>query len=162
MIRPNRTYIGINLVYFVVVLAMVLQALTFKGEGAVVPLFIGIPTLAMIVMALTRRWLVTRQGRERAAGESFTPNPADVASWARGLVIAAWVIGLFLLVFFLGFNISIPVYTLAFLRAEGKVSWVRCAVAAIIIWAVIYTSFDLLMGQTLFGGILFHALLPSL
>lgn len=162
MSRPNKTYLFINLFYFVLVLAMVLQALTFTGEGGIVPLFVGVPTLALIVTALAGRWLGSRREGEQVSEEAAAQEPADVASWSRGLVIAAWVVAFFLLIFFVGFSISIPVYTLAFLRIEGGVTWTRSAVTAAILWAVIHVSFDVLMGQTLFPGVLFHALLPNL
>lgn len=162
MSRPNKTYLFINLFYFALVLAMVLQALTFTGEAGIVPLFVGVPTLGLIITALATRWLTSRPKGKQVSGVALAEEPVDVASWSRGLVIAAWVVAFFLLIFFVGFSISIPVYTLAFLRIEGGIAWIRSVLTAAILWAVIYVSFDVLMGQALFPGVLFHALLPNL
>jgi hypothetical protein len=161
MKRINKTYLVVNFVYLAIVSAIVAQALSFGGEAGLVPLVIGIPTLAMILISIGGR-LLPLPSREEPARAPAAAAPEDVASWSRGGVIIAWVAGFFLSIFLFGFYWSVPLYTLAFLKVEGRRSWLKCAITAAVLWAVVYVSFGMLMGQGLFKGVLFHALLPNL
>lgn len=162
MTRLNKTYLVINLLYLAVVASMVVQSLTFAGEAGIVPLVVGLPTLLMILISISRHLFLSVLERGGAPAGSAGAAPVDVASWPRGAVIIGWVGVFFLLIFLIGFYLSIPLYTLVFLRAEGKLPWARAAITAAILWGVVYVSFDMLMGQALFEGVVFHALLPSL
>jgi hypothetical protein len=49
---------------------------------------------------------------------------------------------------------------LAFLKARGKIGWIKSTVAAIIVWGLIYFMFEKAMGFSLFKGLFFGEILP--
>ena len=49
-----------------------------------------------------------------------------------------------------------------FLRSFGKISWQRCAIAALTVWVLVYVSLELVLHRILFEGVLFGAILPLL
>ena len=161
--KPSKvTLLLVNLLYLTVVLFIVLQSLTFTGQGGLAPLVIGVPTLGMLLIALGAQILPEFFKSLAPAKKTSEEASLDVASWAKATPVIAWTGGLFLLIFLIGFNLSIPLYTLSFLRFHGNVSWTKSFIAAGALWLLIYIPFDLLLHKPLFEGILFDAVLPLL
>lgn len=161
--KPNNTtFLFVNLLYLIIVLFIVVESLRIGGDGSLVPLVIGIPTSAMALAGIAGCFFPALQRRFGMHGSSSEDGPGQAAPWSRAGVIIAWLAAFFLLILLVGFYLAIPVYTLAFLKIQGKVSWPKAVVTAAALWAVIYLSFDVLMGQSLFEGIFFGALLPAI
>lgn len=162
MKSSDATYFAVNLCYLAVCLFIVVESTKLTGQGRIVPLVIGIPTIVMIAAALWARLrTVLRHGAS---------SPLDVeekvldnaASWSAAITVVGWISGLFLLILFLGFEISIPTYTFLYLIAQGKVSWSRSLFVAGCLWLLIYVSFDLILNNSLFSGVFFGGVLPLL
>ncbi len=153
MKRVNYTYVIVNLLYLAVVLVVVIPSLGFEGQGGLVPLVLGVPTLALILFSL---------GRELLHPSAAPDDSVEVAPWAKAAPVVAW-LGVFCaLVILIGFQPTIPIYMVLFLRSFGKISWQRCAVAALSVWVLVYASLELVLHRTLFEGVLFGAILPLL
>lgn len=153
MKRVNYSYVIVNLFYLAVVLLVVVPSFGFEGQGGLVPLVLGIPTLAFILFCL---------GREMLAPRAAPDDSVEVAPWAAAAPVVAW-LGVFcVLVLLIGFHLAIPIYLVLFLRNFARLSWQRCAVAAVTVWALMYVSLKFLLQRTLFEGVLFGAILPLL
>ncbi len=153
MKRVNYSYVIVNLLYLAVVLVVVVPSFGFEGQGGLVPLVLGIPTLALIVFSV---------GRELLSPRAAPDDSVEVAPWARAAPIVAW-LGVFCaLVVLIGFQLTIPVYMVLFLRNFGRLSWQRCAIATGTVWVLVYVSLELILHRTLFEGVLFGAILPLL
>ena len=66
-----------------------------------------------------------------------------------------WVAAFVALVAAIGFVAAIPVYTLAFMRLQGRLPWRRCAIAAGLITAVTWIVFEQFLRYKVFEGALF-------
>lgn len=153
MKRVNYSYVIVNLLYLAVVLVVVIPSFGFEGQGGLVPLVLGIPTLAFVLFCL---------GRELLSPSAAPDDTVDVAPWDKAAPIVAW-LGVFcVLVILVGFQPTIPIYMLLFLRSFARLSWTRCAVAAVAVWALVYAGLELVLQRTLFEGVLFGAILPLL
>ncbi|MFQ5853024.1 MAG: hypothetical protein ACE5JU_20885 [Candidatus Binatia bacterium] len=160
--KPSKTtFLVVNLVYFAVVLLILIESLTFTEQGGVVPLVVGFPTLGMLFMALGVQ-LFPVLNQTLIPGKTFEEAMLDVAPWSKATPIIGWIGGLFILIFLLGFKISIPLYTFAILKLYGNISWKKSATMAIALWFLVYVSFDILLHKSLFEGVLFEATLPLL
>ena len=153
MKHVNHSYVIVNLVYLALVLLVVVPSFGFDGQAGLVPLVLGIPTLVMILFSL---------GRELLSPRAAPDDSAEVAPWARAAPIVAWLAVFCVLVFLIGFLLTIPVYIVLFLRYFGKLSWQRCAIAAVAVWALVYVSLKFLLHRILFEGVLFGAIPPLL
>ena len=153
MKRVNYSYVIVNLLYLAVVLVVVIPSFGFDGQGGLVPLVLGIPTLVFILFCL---------GREMLSPRAAPDDSVEVAPWAKAAPVVAW-LGVFcVLVLLIGFLLTIPIYMVLFLRSFARLSWARCAVAAVTVWALVYVSLELVLQRTMFEGVLFGAILPLL
>lgn len=71
--------------------------------------------------------------------------------------IVAWILGFYVLVYLLGFMITIPLYTVVFMRAHGE-RWFVATASAAGTWAVIYVAFSLIAKIALHEGLVFTLL----
>ena len=153
MNRVNYSYVIVNLLYLAVVLLVVIPSFGFDGQGGLVPLVLGIPTLVFILFCL---------GRELLSPRAAPDDSVEVAPWDKAAPVVAW-LGVFcVLVLLIGFLLTIPIYMVLFLRSFGRLSWPRCTVAAVAVWALVYVSLEFVLQRTLFEGVLFGAILPLL
>ncbi len=153
MKRVDYTYVIVNLLYLALVVVVVVPSLGFEGQGGLVPLVLGVPTLALILFSL---------GRELLRPSAAPDDAVDVAPWAAAAPVVAW-LGVFCaLVILIGFQPTIPIYMFLFLRSFGRVSWQRCAIAALSVWVLVYVCLELVLHRTLFEGVIFGAILPLL
>ena len=153
----RATFLAVNFLYLMIVGGMVYAAYHYGGEASIVSLVIGVPTLVMILFAIGYGFL------DRSKDTTETADTADVATapWSGAALIAAWLVGFFLFIFIAGFYTAIPIFAFGYLKIHGKTSWIIASATAGILWAVLYVSFDYLMGQELFQGVLFKALVPN-
>ena len=162
MKSSHATYFAVNLCYLAFCVFIVVESAKLTGEGRIVPLVIGIPTIGMLAVALWARLRTVPRHGTRSALEDEGKSLGDVASWPAAITVVGWIGGLFLLILFVGFDISIPVYTFLYLIVRGRVSWVRSFLVAGSLWLLIYVSFDLILNNSLFSGIFFGDVLPLL
>ncbi len=153
MKRVNTSYLIVNLFYLAVALVVVVPSFGFEGQGGLVPLVLGIPTLAFILFCMLREWLSPRAAPD---------DTVEVAPWAKAAPVVTWLAVFCALVILIGFQPTIPIYIVLFLRSFGRLSWTRCAVAAAAVWTLVYLGVELALQRTLFEGVLFGAILPLL
>ncbi len=153
----RTTFLAINFLYLMIVGSMVYAAYYYGGEASIVSLVIGVPTLVMILFAIGYGFL---NGSESAVKPADTEELAT-APWSRAALVGAWLLGFLILVFLIGFYASVPIFALGYLKLQGKSSWFVAMTTAALLWAVLYLSFEQLMGQELFRGIFFRALVPN-
>ena len=91
------------------------------------PRSVGVPVLVMSLIQLiidAYRSLKTSGGQERETGDlqvDWTMSTAEVA--ARGLTFAGWLLGMFFGILLVGFFITVPLFTLLYLKYQAKEGW---------------------------------------
>lgn len=150
----DYTGVVVNLLYLAVVALVVVLSLGFEGQGGLVPVVLGVPTLALILSSLGRELLYPSAAADEAA--------PDVAPWSSAAPVIAWLGAFCVLVLLIGFQLAIPLYMVLFLRRYGGASWPRCLLAAVSVWVLVFVSLGLLLKRSLFEGVLFGGILPLL
>ncbi len=115
--------------FFVAVVAggMVVTSRDWPLGTGLFPRSVGVPVLVMALIQLIMdayRTLKTTGGQERETGDlqvDWTMSAAEVA--ARGLTFAGWLLGMFFGILLLGFFITVPVFTLLYLKYQAKEGW---------------------------------------
>ncbi len=98
-------------------------------------------------------------GKELRSGNA-TPDSETSATVETGgerrrlLVAAAWVVGLFLSVWSLGFMMTIPLFLLVYMKSHG-IRWLVTIAFAVLMTALSYVVFELLLRVELYRGLLF-------
>ncbi len=139
--KPERTlFAGFFVAIFVYVVYEALYGFgAIEKQAALFPLAVGIPSLALAVVALIQEF------------RAPAPAPAaDAAAWAaeralmfrRTLVIVGWTVGFFLMIWFLGFITASAVATLAYLKLGAGENWGISVALAAVAWVFFFGLFD--------------------
>ena len=158
-----------TLLLLAIVLAFVLLSLGYKAEAMLVPLVVGIPTLTLAILVLLGE-RNPRLGKlfeisleDVIAGvERSESAPSETHPGRKLLTILAWIFGLFIFVFLVGYVIAIPVFTFLFLKISARAGWLTTLLLTLVMGGVIYGGFEVAMRGNLFEGILFGGILPPL
>jgi putative tricarboxylic transport membrane protein len=115
-----------------------------EPRAALFPLAIGIPCLMLAILTAALELLhstrpVASEDVSPAAGaREATPDEAR----NRTLVIAGWILGFFLAIWFLGFSIASAIATILYLKFGGGEKWSTSLALAFAAWAFFYGLFD--------------------
>ena len=134
--------------------------LGYPPEVQVLPLVVGLPTLALTIVllvgefhppvmqwldsALDELWGGRRETPEAAAGQSST-------SWGPVLRMMAWAIGFFAAVFLLGLFAVPPLFIVAYLVTEARMRLGTALLASLVASTCLYAGMALL-GVDLWTG----------
>ncbi len=111
----------------VVAAAMVYTSRDWPLGTGLFPRSVGVPVLVMSLIQLIMdayRTMKTSGGQERETGDlqvDWTMSTAEVA--ARGLVFAGWLLGMFFGILLFGFFLTVPLFTLLYLKYQAKENW---------------------------------------
>ena len=155
------------------VVAMILSSFSYAPHARALPLLIGVVTLLLGVLILVDQIhpikmlrgldaslseLAVKQGKSDVSGGESTEQIEETGV----IVIASWLIGFSLLIFFAGFSIAIILFIFLFLMSYGKFSWMKSIVITAVIFGTTYAMFEIFMKVQLFKGFFFGELIPPL
>lgn len=96
-------------------------------------------------------------GADRAEEGPREEYRSPVSESRKLALIVGWILGFVGLEFLFGFSVTVPVFTLAFMRSRGE-RWLPSLAYAAGLWALIYVCFVLAAQSTLFEGYVFTLL----
>ena len=149
----NRASLGLAIVIMLVSGWGIWSALAWPLKAKLFPLVIGIP-LFCLALAEALRVLLAKDGGDAADFRLSPDQPNDVAL-RRTLIAAGWAIGFFAAIVLLGFQVAVPLLVLAYIRLQGKESWLFTLLFTAGVWVVFYGLFDLLLHLPFPAGVLF-------
>ncbi len=147
MIR-NPVYPPLFTLCWVAVFAYVVREalLVIRPEderAAIFPLVVGIPSLALAVLALGQELFRTfhyQADRSNALKETMPLEPAVVRR--RAFSIITCILGFFLAIWLLGFTVAVPVATILYLKIGAGERWPISVALSLSGWAFFYVLFD--------------------
>jgi hypothetical protein len=155
--------------FFFLLVALVFVAASFNLDTRprFIPLCAGIFTLVVMVLVLINDLFPATFLKRLNAGllDSYNPTPPSVESnegdrLKNTAVVLGWMGFFFLLILIFGFAIAIPVFTFSFLKVRGKTGWAGSLLAACLVTAAVVVIFKVLMGISLFEGVIGGEILP--
>lgn len=140
-IRPQAIFSFCALVFFIV---WVYLAQEWRLQARLYPWAIGFP---MVVLAVVQVILDLRGYKAKETTEGAPPVPMDfqftkeidaATARKRALLMFAWLLGFFFLIWLFGFTIGIPVMVFSYLKFQSKESWtlsiILTAIAFVFFW----------------------------
>lgn len=115
---------------------MLVQTLRLAPASRLVPLWVLLPTIALLVLEL---WVEATAPQDPAAGV----RPA--LDHARALRLTLWGGLLLALVYTLGFSAAVPLYLAPYLRFECHHTWKRTLVLTVSVTGLFYVVFGVLL-----------------
>ncbi len=134
----NRASLGLALAIMAVSAYGIVAALAWPLKAKLFPLVISIPLF--LLAAVEVLWVLF--GRPAATAEKEAPAPESAR---RTLIAAGWALGFFAAIILLGFLIAVPLLLFAYLRAQGKDSWLFTIVFTAAVSGAFFGLFDLLL-----------------
>jgi Tripartite tricarboxylate transporter TctB family len=113
------------------------QSRNFGFRAGLFPWVIGIPTLLLALVQLTKD--VTLHKKERASDHEAIP-PA--VARRRTLSIIGWTLGCFLAIWLLGFSYAVPLFIFLYLKLEGREGWLMSVAVTFFSWLFFYALFE--------------------
>lgn len=147
----NPVYRPIFALCFVGIFVYVLRETFFEirpmeERAALFPMIIGIPTLALALLAFGQEAFATLRHGASQADPSEITSPLEPALIRRRTVsIIGWTVGFFLAIWLLGFNIAVPVATFLYLKVAGRERWPITILLTLLAWLFFYGLFDYLL-----------------
>ena len=128
-------------------------ALGYPEDARLLPLAVALPGLALAAIQVVLSLRPAPAPLESAADEeTLTPRERT----RRTAEAAAWILGIFLAIYLIGFLIAVPVAAVAYLRVMAREGWVASLVVAVLCWALVFGIFDRVLHIPLPTGQLFR------
>ena len=126
------------------VLREALFSIRWEDErAAIFPLMIGIPSLALALVAFGQELLQLMRQKGTVAIPTETESLFEPGLLRRRAIsIIGWVLGFFLAIWLLGFNTTVPVATFLYLKFGSGEKWGITLILTLVAWIFFYGLFD--------------------
>lgn len=134
--------------FWIVVFTYILRETLFvirpeDARPAIFPMAVAIPSLALAILAFGQELVSTLRSGATQAIYSRAVSSLDAAVVSRRTVsIISWILGFFLAIWLLGFNIAVPVATFLYLKFGARERWPMTASLTLFAWVFFYGLFE--------------------
>lgn len=153
-IRPAAIFSFCALIFFCV---FVYQAQDWRMQARLYPWAIGIPMLilAIVQFILDLKGVKAKETSDGAPVDfQFQQTVEPELARKRTLVMFAWFLGFFALIYLVGFSIAIPLMVFGYLRIQSNEPWVLSIVLTVIAWFFFWILFVRLLNLPFPEGLL--------
>lgn len=132
----------------------VTASLTFRyPEDKMLILLVGGIILILGIVQLTKEFRVRNRAQKPIEEKTHQAAVSSAENQRVGLVLA-WMGGLFLSIYLLGFFIACPLFVLTYLKRH-EVSWLKATSIVVILTVTIYGLFEYALKVELYRGLVF-------
>ena len=167
--RSDKGELAMAVFLFLVTLVFIMDSFHYGAETRIVPLTIGgltsVLLLAVIVNAIRPMNILRKLNIDfiqKYRPEDLKMNTGMKLESKKLLGTVLWIVAFFLMILVFGFHLSIPLYSVVFLRAQGKASWPRALLTGACIWFVVFLLFEVALDFNLYRGWLWGEVMPPL
>lgn len=110
------------------------------------PLAVAIPLLALTLLHFYLELFGAPETSKGPAVEAeFSNEVAPEVARRRVITMFSWMAGFILLVYLLGFPVTVPLFLFFYLKIQSEVSWTKSIVLTAITWSLFYGLFQRLV-----------------
>lgn len=167
--KTKKAEIIFSLFLLLMFLTSVIIAISYDRQTRMFPLIIGVPGLILCVILFSSYYIpaVSKRLTTIKQKEFFKANDKEEQEddekkkkefkkvSLKELNITIWIIGLLIIIYILGFMITIPLFIFLFLKFREKENLIISILFSVSSWVVIYIMFILILKAQLYGGIFF-------
>jgi predicted cobalt transporter CbtA len=154
--KQGELILALFFLAFFVVLTLISMTYSFKARR--LPLIVAIPGIALSavqVLKERKRLQTTKEVESVETHDSETPDTEAPHAKKNLLVMMGWMVLLVVMIWIVGFLVTIPVYTLLFMKSM-KESWRLSIFFAAAGFAILYFLFVVGLNMELYPGLLFQ------
>ncbi|HXG50615.1 MAG TPA: tripartite tricarboxylate transporter permease [candidate division Zixibacteria bacterium] len=143
----NPVYRPLFALFFVALFGYVLRETFYEirpmeDRAALFPMVLGIPCLALAILAFGQEVFTILRREEGAALALRGASVESSVVRKRAFAIVAWIVGFFLAIWLLGFVIAVPVASFLYFRLAGGEKWSVSIPLSLTAGAIFYGLFD--------------------
>jgi len=146
--------ISMGLAMMVITAWMVITALDWPFRAALFPVVIGISVFLMASTDVLISFLGRKEASLQQSSIDFqlTKDVEREVATSRTLWTVFWIFVFFLLILLLGFQLSIPIFFILFLKIKGREGWGISIGLAVLAWVSFYGLFVLILDTVFIEG----------
>jgi len=140
-LRPAALFSLCALIFFCV---FVYLAQEWRLQAKLYPLAIGIPMLilAFVQVILDMKGVQAKKSDDATPMDfQFTQEIDPITAKKRAIIMFAWLLGFFFLIYLLGFPIGIPIMMFCYLKFQGDEPWGLSIMLTVVAWVFFYGLF---------------------
>ena len=145
-------------IFLVLVFAVVIIVdLGYSYKARLSPLVVGIPGLIVSLISLVselRKGLGKKDSLAEDQAAAAATEVKQAGNIGKEIIAFAWLTGLFLLIYVVGFMVAIPVYLFLYLKVKSSETLVLSILYSLISWGVLYGFFGVILHIPLYPGII--------
>lgn len=127
----------------------------WPSNTALYPRVVSVP----FILLATAEFVLSLRGRDggeggRAMDVQMSSATEPAVAMRRTLVTVGWLLGFFAGIWLLGFPVAVPIFVFAYLKLQGRESWVTSISLSVAAWAGFYVLFVRLLHLPFLQGIL--------
>jgi beta-lactamase regulating signal transducer with metallopeptidase domain len=154
-ITPAAIFSFCALVFFII---FVYLAQDWRLQARLYPYAIGIPMLilAIVQVILDLKGVKAKQSSDATPMDfQFTKDVDPTTAKKRAIIMFAWLIAFFFLIWLVGFPIGIAVMMFTYLKFQGRESWKLSILLTVIAWLCFWGLFVRLLHLPFPDGLVF-------
>ena len=151
MKSKGHIYFGI----FVILVSgyAIFAASRWSFKAGFFPLAVAIPLLALTLIHFYLELFGAPETSKGPAVEAeFSNEVAPEVARRRVITMFSWMAGFILLVYLVGFPVTVPLFLFFYLRIQSEVSWTKSIVLTAITWGLFYALFQRLVRMQFEAG----------
>ncbi len=134
------------------------ESRNWQFHARLLPWVVGVP---MLFLACGQLFTAVRSkfgvNDEAATSDGAVEIPLSLVH-RRASAITLWFLGLFVAIWLLGFSLSIPLFTLAYLKLESKEAWWLAILLSALCWLFLFGLFEWTLNVPFPKGVLLELL----
>lgn len=143
-----------SLLLTLILVWFVVTATGYNATARFVPLVVGIPTLLLAVYQVQ-----ADLRRAPKASKAKAPGSEEGGSEiGKELNSILWIVSCFVLIWLIGLEWGLPLYSLAYAKVRGKQPWLLSLVPAVAAYLVMWIFFLQILHVPLYEGVVFEFL----
>ncbi len=118
------------------------QSRNFGFRAGLFPWAIGIPTLVLALLQLSKDVTGRKKPQATAATWEAALDVTPHLATRRTLTIIGWTIGFFVMIWLLGFAYAVPVVMILYLKFAGREKWPMTLIVTFFTWLFFHGLFE--------------------
>lgn len=131
-----------SLAIILVSACIIYPAYHWPFKAALFPMIVGIPLFILSSILFFKSVIIAKDdGKEETLDFKFSEMEDKSLEKKRTINITLWIFGFFMMVLFIGFPISVPLFMFLYLKFQGKEKWRITLLLTFITWVSFYGLF---------------------
>lgn len=131
-------YIFTSLLIIAVAVGL-MQSLGWNSTTALFPRVVGVPALGLCIAILVGS---IRKGRQPQSEKAIQKDSEFSRTVKTAAILMSWIVCFVFLIWIVGINLAIPIYVFAYMKVQGKYSWLKSGITALLTGLFVFLIFN--------------------